>query len=170
MCVSFRGLNKVTKSFEYPILRCDEAISVFQVGSCLILIITVEARQGYHQVIVWVNDKEKLAFFSPDDKKYYFKVMPFGPVNARPFYTIMMANLKKDWDLLFIETLKDYARNKTTAENMTVTFVDYDIFVGGTQLYSGIKSIIDDILIWSSSIGYILIYFECVCQVFQIQS
>ena len=68
MCVSFRGLNKVTKIFEYPIPRCDDAITIFQVGSCIIWIITVDARQGYHKVMVRAMDREKLAFFAPDDK------------------------------------------------------------------------------------------------------
>ena len=93
--------------------------------------------------------------------------MHFGPVNAPPFYTCMMGNLKEEWNLFFIETLQDYAWNKKIVDNMTVTVVDEEIFVGGNQLYSGTKSIIDDILIWSSSIGYIFIYFECVCRVFQ---
>ena len=101
----------------------------------------------------------EISIFPPDDKKYYFKVMTFGPKNAPPFNTCMMGNLKKEWDLFFIETLQDYARNKTIVDNMTVTVVDEDIFVGGNQLYSGTKSTIDVILIWSSSIGSILIYF-----------
>ena len=58
--------------------------------------------------MVRVMDKEKLAFFSPDDKKYYFKVMSFGPVNAPSFYSCMMGNLKQEWDSLFIETLTTY--------------------------------------------------------------
>ena len=82
MCVSYRGLNIVTKLFEYPIPRYGNAIIIFQVGSCLIWIITIDAHQGYHQVLVRQVDREKLAFFSPDDQKYCFKVMPFGPVNA----------------------------------------------------------------------------------------
>ena len=52
MCVLYQGLNKVTKPFEYPIPRCDGAIIVFQVGSCLIWIIIIDAYQGYHQVLV----------------------------------------------------------------------------------------------------------------------
>ena len=62
MCVSYRGLNKVTKPFEYPIPRCDDAISIFEVGSNMIWIITVDARQGYHQVYVRKLDQEKIAF------------------------------------------------------------------------------------------------------------
>jgi len=30
MCVSYRGLNKVTRPFEYPIPRCDDAIGFFK--------------------------------------------------------------------------------------------------------------------------------------------
>ena len=35
------------------------------------------------------------------------------------------------------------------------------------MLHSGTKSIIDDILIWENNIPAILIYFDCVCKVFQ---
>ena len=96
MCASYRGLNKVTKPFEYLIPRCDDAISFFQVGSCLIWIITVDARTGYHQVLVRKCDREKLAFFTPEDDKLCFKVMPFGPVNTPGFYSCMMGNFKKE--------------------------------------------------------------------------
>ena len=75
----------------------------------------------------------EINIFSPDDKKYCFKVMPFGPVNAPPFYTCMMRNLKKEWDLIFIEMIQDYARDKTLVDNMTVTVVDDNIFVGATN-------------------------------------
>ena len=95
MCVSYRDLNKVTKVFEYLIPQCDDAISISHVGSYLIWIITVDARQGYHQVMVHAIDREKLVFFAQDDKKYCFKVMAFGPVNTPSFYSCMMGNLKK---------------------------------------------------------------------------
>ena len=54
MCVSCRGLNKVTKPFEYPIPSCDDAITLILVGSNTIYIITVNAMQGYHQIAVYV--------------------------------------------------------------------------------------------------------------------
>ena len=68
-----RGLNKTTKIFENPIPRCDDAITIFHVGSNIIWIITVDARQLYHQVLVHAMDKEKLALFAPDEKKSCFK-------------------------------------------------------------------------------------------------
>lgn len=33
MCVSYRKLNSVTKPFQYPIPRCDDAISIMVVGA-----------------------------------------------------------------------------------------------------------------------------------------
>ena len=38
MCVSYRGLNKVTKPFEYPIGRCDDAIDDVGNGTGCIII------------------------------------------------------------------------------------------------------------------------------------
>ena len=52
ICILYRVLNKVTRPFEYPIPRCDNAISMIEVGAYVIYIITVDAKQGYHQVIV----------------------------------------------------------------------------------------------------------------------
>ena len=58
MCVSYRGLNKVTKIYELPIPRCDMAVTIFQTGSSKLWIITVDAKQGYHQVTVQECDIE----------------------------------------------------------------------------------------------------------------
>ena len=33
MCVSYQKLNSVTKTFEYPIPRCDDAVTIVMVGS-----------------------------------------------------------------------------------------------------------------------------------------
>ena len=87
MCVSYRRLNAVTKPFQFPIPRCDDAITILGCGAVLIWIISLDARQGYHQVAILASDMEKIAFFDPDDLKYCFTVMPFGPTNSPGFYT-----------------------------------------------------------------------------------
>ena len=51
--LSYCGLNKVTRPFEYPIPRCDYSISIIPVGASVLYIITVDAKQGYHQVTVY---------------------------------------------------------------------------------------------------------------------
>lgn len=50
-------------------------------------LISLDAVQGYHQIKVCSCDIDKLAFFSPNNKKYTFTVMPFGPRNAPTQYT-----------------------------------------------------------------------------------
>ena len=92
--------------------------------------------------------------------------MPFGPVNAPGFYSCMMGNFKKEWDALFLEILKSYALSGKTIDNKKVHFTDGNIHLDSDRLYSGTKSIIDDVLIYCSNITCILIYFECVCRVF----
>jgi hypothetical protein len=94
MCVSYRQLNAVTKKFQFPIPRCDDAISILGCGAVLIWIISLDARQGYHQVAIRQSDMDKTAFFAPDDLKYCFTVMPFGPTNYPGFYTCMMRDFK----------------------------------------------------------------------------
>ena len=68
MCVSYRGLNKVTNPFEYPIGRCDNAIEDLGDASGTLYCICLDKAQGCHQIGVKKSDKEKLAFFGPDGK------------------------------------------------------------------------------------------------------
>ena len=164
MCVSYRGLNSVTKPFAWPIPRCDDAIGSLNFGSGTIYIITVDARQGYHQVAVKASDKEKLAFFAPNNKKYTYTVMPFGPMNAPAFYTYMMQKFKDEWDALFYQTLRQSPTLDT--HDITVT-TSNQVTLDNEIVQTGSKGIIDDILIWSTALPTVLAYFECVCQVFQ---
>ena len=113
------------------------------------------------------RDIEKLAFFGPDKKKYGLTVMPFDPVNAPSFYTCMMDNFKSEWDNFFIQWIPDMATSGTLLNRSKVTILGMDIMVGDVKINSGTKSIINNILIWNGRITVIIIYFECVCMVFQ---
>ena len=53
MCVSYTKLNDITKTFEFPIPRCDDAIRNIGAVSNKIRIISLDARQGYHQISVF---------------------------------------------------------------------------------------------------------------------
>ena len=48
MCVSYRKLNSITKPFQFPIPRCDDAVMILGWGAGEIWIISLDARQGYH--------------------------------------------------------------------------------------------------------------------------
>ena len=165
MCVSYRKLNSITEPFEYPIPRCDDAVSILglQAGEHLYFI-SLDAKQGYHQILVRKADREKLAFFAPDGHKYTFKVMPFGPTNAPSFYTCMMGDFQEDWNLLFSETI-------SRADSICGKNVDMDrkgaVRMNGTKVEVGSKVIIDDILLYCTNVDILLVYLECVCQTFQ---
>jgi hypothetical protein len=166
MCVSYRKLNSITKPFQYPIPRCDDAIDIL--GACIgdvIYFIALDAKQGYHQVAVKSSDMEKLAFFGPDNKKYCFTVMPFGPTNAPAFYTCMMNQFKLEWDELFLTKLQQLPEFCKFA----LSWGEFNVIHVGSkmQLTMGSKVIIDDILLFGNSTKYLILYFECVCQVFQ---
>ena len=164
MCVSYRPLNAVTKPFTYPIPLCDNAVSVFGMNSSEPLhFISLDAKQGYHQISVKASDKEKLAFFAPNRKKYTFNVMPFGPTNAPAFYTCMMYKFQSEWDQLFRESVLNL---QSTNKSISVS-ADNIISVSGQHLIIGSKVIIDDILAFSNFMKFLLIYFECICKIFQ---
>ena len=73
-----------------PFIQCNDKIPIIGSGSNEIWIIILVAQQGYHQVEVNKPDRNKLSFFSPNDKKYFFNVMQFGPINVPLVYTDMM--------------------------------------------------------------------------------
>ena len=51
---------------------------------------------------------------------------------------------------------------------MTVRFTDADyIYFNGIKTFSVSKGVIDDILTWSTNLDFNLIYFECICKVFE---
>ena len=77
MCVPYRKLNTITKPFQFPIPRYDDVVIILGWGSEKVCIISLDARQSYHQVSVRAIDREKLAFFTPNDKKYCFNINAF---------------------------------------------------------------------------------------------
>ena len=62
MCVSYRKLNGIKKPFQFPIPRCDDATTVLSWSAGEIWIISLDERQGYHQVTVRKIDQDKLVF------------------------------------------------------------------------------------------------------------
>ena len=62
MCVSYRALNKITRPFEYPIGRCDDAVEDLGDGAGRIYFITIDCAQGYHQIRIWGKDQENSIF------------------------------------------------------------------------------------------------------------
>ena len=97
LCVSYRSLNGITRSFELPIPRCADSMEELRDSCGILFIMSLDVRSGYHQIRVRKCDQEKLTLFTPDGKKKTYTVMPFGPKNAPVFYTAMIQILRDDW-------------------------------------------------------------------------
>ena len=52
----------------------------------------IDAFQGYHQILLALEDQEKTTFVTPT-RNYHYKVMPFGSKNAGSIYQRMMTKM-----------------------------------------------------------------------------
>ena len=52
----------------------------------------LDAFQGYHQILLALDNQEKTAFVTPT-RNYHYKVMPFDLKNARSTYQRMMTKM-----------------------------------------------------------------------------
>ena len=68
LCVSYRALDTVTRSLEFPIPRCSDSIKDLGNSYGKLYLISFDDRSGYHQIRVRECDQEKLAFFIPEGK------------------------------------------------------------------------------------------------------
>ena len=101
--------------------------------------------------------------FASKNSRYTFKVVPFGPMNALVFYTCMMQYFHVKWHILSIVTF--CIMDKIGGRKVVVTET-YDILVVDIKVHSSIKGFLDDILIRSTNLELVLIYFEYVYKVF----
>ena len=71
LCVSYRSLNSITKSFEFPLSRCIESIEDFGKFRGRVYFISLDVRSGYHQIRVQKHDQEKLVFSRRVEKEKF---------------------------------------------------------------------------------------------------
>ncbi|GJP85888.1 hypothetical protein CLOP_g15985 [Closterium sp. NIES-67] len=78
MCGDYRGLNRVTKSDRYPMPMAEEIFDKLAEGK---VYSTLDLRQGFNQIPIKEEEKQKTAFHGPD-RLYEWNYMPFGLKNA----------------------------------------------------------------------------------------
>jgi hypothetical protein len=83
----------VTRGFEFPVTRCDDAVNDIGPRS---FVITGDLKTGYWQVLVNKASREKTAFFVHNGKKHW-NHMPMGARNAHAFFVAMILEMKKEW-------------------------------------------------------------------------
>ena len=133
--MNFILLNQVTELLQYPIPRYDYAVGMsFGDGKWYWLL---DCPQGYHQILVAEDSRDKLAFAGPNATVWRFRVMPFGPVNGPPIFIRFMHDMNYDWQTLAIENEVPINDDNNT------------------------KMVVDEILSHATTVDIVLDYMEC---------
>ena len=89
VCVDFTDLNRVCPKDPFPMPKIDQLVdSMYRHPRMSFL----DAFQRYHQIALVPEDREKIAFISPD-ANYHYTMMPFGLKNVGATYQWMMARM-----------------------------------------------------------------------------
>ncbi|XP_075474325.1 uncharacterized protein LOC142505285 [Primulina tabacum] len=86
MCVDFRDLNKACPKDCYPLPRIDQLVDSTAGHQYLCML---DAYQGYHQIPLAVEDRDKVSFITSEGT-FCYVVMPFGLKNAGATYQRLM--------------------------------------------------------------------------------
>ena len=92
ICVDFTDLNWACPKDPFPMSKINQLVDARYGYPRLSFL---DALQGYHQIALAPEDREKTAFISPD-AKYHYNMMPFGLKNAGATYQRMMMRMFRD--------------------------------------------------------------------------
>ncbi|KAL0394375.1 UNVERIFIED_CONTAM: hypothetical protein Slati_4403700 [Sesamum latifolium] len=82
MCIGFRDLNKACPKDFYPLQRIDQLVD--STSDCELLSM-MDASQGYHQIMLSLEDRKKVSFITSEGT-FCYVAMPFGLKNAGATY------------------------------------------------------------------------------------
>ena len=91
VCVDFTDLIKAYPKDPFPLPRIDQLVDA-TVGHPQMSFL--DAFQGYHQILLALDDQEKTSFVTSIGN-YHYKVMPFGLKNAGSTYQKMITKMFK---------------------------------------------------------------------------
>ena len=81
-CVDFTNLNKACLKDPFPMPRIDQLVDATMSHLRMSFL---DAFQGYHQILLALDDQEKTAFITSTEN-YHYKVMPFNLKNVGSTY------------------------------------------------------------------------------------
>ncbi|KAL0440518.1 UNVERIFIED_CONTAM: Pro-Pol polyprotein [Sesamum latifolium] len=82
MCIDFRDLNKACPKDFYPLPRIDQLVD--STSGCELLSM-MDASQGYHQIMLALEDRKKVSFITSEGT-FCYVAMPFGLKNVGATY------------------------------------------------------------------------------------
>ena len=110
--VDYRQLNKLTIKNKYPLPRIDDLL--YQLKGTWVFS-KIDLRSGYHQILVRLEDMQKITFMSRYDH-YEYVVMPFGMTNAPTVFMDYMHRIFRPWldkfGVVFIDGILIYLRTR----------------------------------------------------------
>ncbi|KAL0294019.1 UNVERIFIED_CONTAM: Transposon Ty3-G Gag-Pol polyprotein [Sesamum radiatum] len=86
MCIDFRDLNKVCPKDFYPLPRIDQLMDF--ISECELLSM-MDASQGYHQIMLALENRKKVSFITSAGT-FCYVAMPFGLKNTGATYQRLM--------------------------------------------------------------------------------
>ena len=89
VCVDFTDLNRAYPKDPFPLPKIDQLVDATYRHPRMSFL---DAFQGYHQIALALEDREKTAFISLD-ANYHYNIMPFGLKNVRATYQRMMTRM-----------------------------------------------------------------------------
>uniref|UniRef100_A0A2N9HIN5 Integrase catalytic domain-containing protein n=1 Tax=Fagus sylvatica TaxID=28930 RepID=A0A2N9HIN5_FAGSY len=92
VCVDFTSLNQACQKDPFPLPKIDQLVDATAGHDRMSFL---DAFQGYHQIALSPEDREKTAFITPLGI-YCYKVMPFDLKNAGATYQRMVTRMFKD--------------------------------------------------------------------------
>jgi hypothetical protein len=92
VCVDFTNLNQAYPKDLFPLPKIDQLVDATTGHDWMSFL---DAFQGYHQISLSTEDREKTAFITPLGV-YCYKVIPFGLKNAGATYQRMVTKMFKD--------------------------------------------------------------------------
>ena len=114
-CVDYRQLNKVSKPFSFPLPRLQDVWDAVGEAEPTIFT-TLDLCQGYFQVKVDPDSKEKTAFITHDGV-YQFRRMPYGLMNAGNTFQMVMSRVLRGlaWHIaiVYVDDILVFSKNMT---------------------------------------------------------
>ena len=92
VCVDFTDLNRAYPKDPFPVPKIDQLVDATYGHPRMSFL---DAFQGYHQIALAPEDREKTAFIFPS-ANYHYEVMPFGLKNAGATYQRMMTRMFRE--------------------------------------------------------------------------
>ena len=94
LVIDYRGLNKVTRRFTWPMPKVEDIFSKLNRATYFT---TLDLQAGYHHIPLDKPSIPKTAFNSPFGKFEYVKV-PFGLAKAPAYFQELMTDILKDFN------------------------------------------------------------------------